>query len=117
MKEIPLYGSVYKLILSMEGFIKNFPKDLKPTYGDSLRNTGIELLKYVCLAQNFPQDRVIYLNHALSYLETYKIMVRLCHDLRCLNDSQTSEIDLGILDIDKQINGWINKTTENFFIY
>jgi len=98
---------VYKLILLIFEYTKDFPKEYKYTLGQDLKRDGISLVRSIYRA-NKSKNKVEYLESFLDDFELLKLEIRLCVDMKILSVKKHSKISNLMDNIGKQITGWRN---------
>ena len=105
--DLPVYGDVYRLILKIFEYTKDFPREYKYSLGQDLKHDSIVLVRSIYRA-NKAKSKTEYLEVFLDDFEILKLEVRLCVDLKILPMKKQAEIT-GLMDgIGKQITGWRN---------
>jgi len=105
--DLPVFKDVYKLILLIFEYTKDFPKEYKYTLGQDLKRDGINLVRSIYRA-NKAQNKKEYLEAFLDDFELLKLEVRLCVDMKMITIKKKAEISLLMDGIGKQITGWRN---------
>jgi len=104
---LPVFQDVYKLILKLFEYTKDFSREYKYTLGQDIKRDGLALVRSIYRA-NKSKDKVVYLENFLDDFELLKLEVRLCVDLKILSLKHQAEL-AGLMDsIGKQITGWRN---------
>ena len=103
----PVFKDVYKLILLIFEYGKDFPKEYKYTLGQDLKRDGINLVRSIYRA-NKTKNKVEYLETFLDDFEVLKIEIRLCADMKILSIKKQAALSLLMDGIGKQITGWRN---------
>ena len=105
--DLRVFQDVYKLILRIFEFTKDFPREYKYSIGQDMKRDSIVLVRNIYRA-NKAKDKTQYLEAFLDEFEVLKLEIRLCVDLKILSFKKQSEIS-GLMDgIGKQITGWRN---------
>ena len=89
--DLPVFKDVYKLILLIFGYTKDFPKEYKYTLGQDLKRDGINLVRSIYRA-NKAKNKVEYLEQFLDDFELLKLEVRLYKDLKLISIKQLAAI-------------------------
>lgn len=105
--DLPVFHDVYRLILLLFQYVKEFPREYKFTLGQDMRRDGIMLVRSIYQA-NKNRVKEPYLNTFLDDFELLKLEVRLSVDLHLITLKQQAEIALLMDCIGKQITGWRN---------
>jgi len=105
--ELPIYKDVYKLILQVFNFTKDFPREYKYTLGQDMKRDAIVLIRSI-YRTNRSLDKKQYLEEFLDSFEILKLEIRLSVDMKILSVKKQAELS-GLLDsIGKQATGWKN---------
>ena len=105
--DLPVFKDVYKLILKIFEYTKDFPKDYKYTLGQDMKRDGIQLVKSIYRA-NKSKNKTEYLETFLDDFEVLKLEIRLCTDMKILSIKKQAALSLLMDCIGKQITGWRN---------
>jgi len=70
--DLPVFKEVYKLILLIFEYTKDFPKEYKYTLGQDLKRDGINLVRSIYRA-NKSKNKVAYLEQFLDDFELLKL--------------------------------------------
>ena len=105
--DLPVFKDVYKLILRIFEYTKDFPKEYKYTLGQDLKRDGINLVRSIYRA-NKSKNKVEYLEQFLDDFELLKLEIRLCTDMKILSIKKQATLSLLMDGIGKQITGWRN---------
>ena len=88
--DLPVFKDVYKLILLIFEYTKDFPKEYKYTLGQDLKRDGINLVRSIYRA-NKSINKVEYLETFLDNFEIVKLEIRLCVDMKLMSMTITNE--------------------------
>jgi hypothetical protein len=110
--ELPIYHKTYELLSLITTSIKHFPRDLKFSLGDRLRNECVDLVVFIYKA-NSNQNKVPYLKEILDRIQVIQLLTRLAKDLHCLSIKKFSEISMSIQSLSKQTSGWLKSQSFN----
>ena len=105
--DLPVFKDVYKLILLIFEYTKDFPKEYKYTLGQDLKRDGINLVRSIYRA-NKSKSKVEYLEQFLDDFELLKLEIRLCADMKILSIKKQAQFSSLMDSIGKQITGWRN---------
>ena len=105
--DLPVFKDVYKLILLIFKYTKDFPKEYKYTLGQDLKCDGINLVRSIYRA-NKSKDKIVYLETFLDDFELLKLEIRLSTDMKILSIKKQAELSFLMDSIGKQITGWRN---------
>ena len=105
--DLPVYKDVYRLILRVFEYTKDFPREYKYTLGQDLKRDSIVLVRSIYRA-NKAKSKTEYLEAFLDDFEVLKLEVRLCVDLKILPIRKQAELAALMDSIGRQITGWRN---------
>jgi len=105
--DLPVFKDVYKLILLIFEYTKDFPKEYKYTLGQDLKRDGINLVRSIYRA-NKAKNKVEYLEQFLDDFELLKLEIRLCTDMKIVSIKKQAQLSFLMDGIGKQITGWRN---------
>lgn len=105
--ELPVFQEVYRLILLLFEYTREFPREYKYTLGQDMKRDGIVLVRSIYRA-NKAKDKAEYLERFLDDFEVLKLEVRLCVDLRIISFRKQAALAGLMESIGKQITGWRN---------
>lgn len=81
---LPVYRSVYRLILLIFEYTGSFPREYKYTLGQDMKRDAIVLVRSIYRA-NRSYEKRIWLEEFLDSFEILKLEIRLCVDMRLLS--------------------------------
>ena len=102
-----LFEKTYSLLLWLYPTIKKFPKSDKYTIGEELKETTLNILKYIMLF-NKTKDKK-YLKKADIYLDILRIQLRLSNDLKILDSKKYEFSSKQVFEIGNLLGGFLNK--------
>jgi hypothetical protein len=105
---LPVYKAVYDLLFSLFERVRHFPKDLQYTLGERIKNEAIaltEMIYQVNVSEDVP-DKIRQLRHLCVKVETLRLLLRICYDMRLYNLEVYIRFNEQVEDISKQLNGW-----------
>ena len=105
--DLPVYQDLYRLILLLFQYTKEFPREYKYSLGQEIRRDGVVLVRSMYRANRSYEKRQ-HLEVFLDDFEVLKLEIRLCIDLHLISMKQQSRISLLMEGIGKQIIGWRN---------
>lgn len=109
--DLPVYKDVYRHILKIYEYTKEFPKEYKYTLGQDMKKDGLQLVRSIYRA-NKEKDKRKYLESFLDDFEVLKLEIRICTDMKILSLRKQAELSLLMDTIGKQITGWRNAQKE-----
>ncbi len=105
--DLPVFKDVYKLVLKMYDYTKDFPRAYKYTLGQDIKRDSIQLVRSIYRANKAKEKRA-YLETFLDDFELLKFEIRLCVDMKILSIKKQAELSRLMDSIGKQIVGWRN---------
>ncbi len=82
--ELPIYKDVYKLILQIFEFTKDFSREYKYTLGQDMKRDVLMLVRSIYRANRNTEKRQ-YLEEFLDNFEILKLEIRLCVDMKLIS--------------------------------
>jgi hypothetical protein len=110
--ELPIYKETYSLLLTLFKLTRNFNREYKYTIGQSMKNTGMEMVQHIFKA-NSTKDKANVLSDLSDCFEILKLQLRLCMDMRLISIQQHADVWKTIDSIGKQLTGWKKAGTQN----
>ena len=108
--DLPVFRDVYRLVIKIFEYTKDFPREYKYTLGQDLKRDSINLIRSIYRA-NKTKDKLVYLEAFLDDFELVKFELRLSADLRILPLKKHAALAELLDTIGKQITGWRNAQT------
>ncbi len=105
--DLPVFKDVYKLIIKLFEYTKDFPREYKYTLGQDIKRDGIRLVRSI-YRSNKEKDKRAYLESFLDDFEILKLVIRICRDMQILSLKKQAELSILMDSIGKQIIGWRN---------
>lgn len=105
--DLPVFKEVYKLVLKIFEYTKDFPHEYKHSLGQDMKRDSIQLVRSIYRA-NKSKDKLTYLESFLDDFELLKFEIRLCVDMKILSIKKQAELSKLMDGIGKQITGWRN---------
>lgn len=84
----PIFKTLYKLILDFDHAHRQFPKVHKFTVGSRISNSLMLTLEQVISAIVLPLDRESCLSRVIVELEKIRILIRISHDLKAIDNKR-----------------------------
>ncbi|MDR2449882.1 MAG: four helix bundle protein [Prevotellaceae bacterium] len=105
---LPVYKAIYDLLFALFGRVRHFPKDFQYTLGERIKNQTIELAEMIYHANVSEETsgKMKQLRHLCAKVETLRLLLRMCYDLRLYNLEAYVRFNEQVEDISKQLNGW-----------
>ena len=89
--DLPVYRDVYRLILKIFEYTKEFSREYKYTLGQDLKRDSIVLIRSIYRA-NKAKSKTEYLETFLDDFEILKLEIRLCVDMKILSIKKQAEL-------------------------
>jgi hypothetical protein len=107
-EDLPVYKSIYDLLFSLFERVRHFPKDFQYTLGERIKNETIALTEMIYHANAFEEmpEKIKQLRNLCAKVETLRLLLRLCYDLRLYNLEAYVRFNEQVEDISKQLNNW-----------
>jgi hypothetical protein len=105
---LPVYKAIYDLLFALFERVRHFPKDFQYTLGERLKNQIIELTELIYHANVSEEmtEKLKQLRQLCAKVETLRLLMRMCYDLRLYNLEVYVRFNEQVEDISKQLNGW-----------
>jgi len=99
---------MYKLFYS---YLANFPKKDKYALGLRCENALLELLQTLMLATSVPKtEKLLILHKASVKLDVAKVFIRLCKDVKILDNKKYLALESSLQEIGRMLGGWIKSS-------
>jgi len=107
--DLPLYLSVYKLLLYLYGLVNNFPKSYKYSLGKDILNLAWETLDLIIVTNNLPNnEKSLSIIRTSVAFDRLKIRLRLGLEIRLINCKKFAYLVEINEEIGKMLTGWLN---------
>ena len=104
---LPLYRSVYKLLIYLYSLISNFKKEYKYTLGQSITDCAWVVLDSVIIANTLPNlKKKEYILKASNHFDMLKTRIRVAYELKLIDNRRYTFIVNQFEEIGKMLNGW-----------
>jgi hypothetical protein len=112
---LPVYKAIYDLLFALFERVRHFPKDFQYTLGERIKNQTIELTEMIYQANVSEEvtEKLKYLRSLCAKVETLRLLLRMCYDLRLYNLEAYVRFNEQVEDISKQLNGWRKQCQTN----
>jgi len=104
--ELPIVRAYYDLILWLMPKIGKFPREHRVTLGQTIQRLLYEILAKLIRAK-FSRQRRDILEAVNVELEVLRFQIRLAKDLRCLSLQSYGQASQRLLDVGRQVGGWM----------
>lgn len=95
---------VYKLWFS---YRDHFPKKSRYTLGEKIDSRFIQVLEFLFIASyQSVGEKLPTIERALTGIDMLKFLLRICWDLRILDDKKYTAISEGLHEAGRQVGGW-----------
>lgn len=110
--DFPIFQKTYETYKTFYGYLVNFPKKDKYTLGQRCENALLDFLESVTIATSLPkQEKIPVLQRASTKLDLTKVLIRLCKDLKILDNKKYLELESSLQEIGKMLGGWIRSSS------
>jgi len=104
-EHLPVYKSIYDLIIYFHKLSRRFPKDFKYGLAQELRENLTEILDKVVIANNIAsKEQTLFEGEIL--IERVKLKIRMLKDLNVISLKSYEFVSRSLVDISKQISAW-----------
>lgn len=98
----------YNLLVFVVPILAKFPRDQKFLIGDRIETKILDVLDTFVAAYYSPKpEKYSLLKSANISLEQLRYLIRMTHDLRCINHEKYGVISEKIDEIGKMCGGWL----------
>jgi hypothetical protein len=105
--ETPVFQKSYDLYKALHELIKKYPKGDRYSLGEKTRIQILELIEAITKAGHAKKEwKVPQIEQAIAKLELIKVLIRLGHDMHCLNEKQSVSIQEKVQEIGRMLGGW-----------
>lgn len=106
--QLPAYKNAETLTVSLYGYIKHFPKDVKPTIVIRVTNLALSILNYLkeISNNNNPTFRSSVLDTILSKLSQIELLMRTSFRMKILNAIGFNDINHQINELESHLKKW-----------
>lgn len=112
-QNLPVYKTSYDLLILIFSFVKEFSKEYKYTLWDSIKKELLDLIKNVYKANSSFDNRLINIKNARENIETLRLYIRLCKDLKIINLKSFVDVSENVESISKQLFSWEKSMCKN----
>jgi len=106
-ENLPVYKKALDLAVYVETIVPNFSRCHKYTVGAELRNLSRHIVVLIAKA-NLKSGRKEALGEALKKIEEFKILTRICKELKVFRSFKSFEhIARLTVDVARQCEGWL----------
>ena len=107
--DVPIIHIIYDLYSSFHELALKFPKSQRYSLGATIQEQLLVLLEAIIGAASIKQkeQKLRYLQHAATKVDTLRLLIRLCKDCKCLSNKQYLELESKLHEAGKMLGGWI----------
>ena len=87
--------------------LKNFPQAEKYSLCKEIKESFINLMRYILLANKVKSKRKYYQEEADGHLQVCKILMKLSYDQKYISHKFHKDISLKLSEIGKMLSDWI----------
>jgi four helix bundle protein len=110
--DIPIFQKTYELYQLFYQFSPHFPKKDRYTIGQKIENSMLEVIEGVVTASQLPKsEKLPILQKTSTKLDLLKVLIRLCKDLKILDNKKYFQLESYLQEIGKMLGGWIKAST------
>ena len=113
MDTLPIINRTYDLYKQVVDISENLNKRWRFSFGKSIEDTVLNLLSELIMAKNAPKPlKAGYLIRACAHQETCMLKLRLCLELKLVNETKIFQTQATVEEVGRQIGGWL-KSVQN----
>lgn len=110
--DIPIFQKTYELYKLFYQYLVNFPKKDRYTLGQRCENAILDLLEAITQAGQLPKAKKLpVLQKASTKLDLTKVLIRLCKDLKILDNQKYLTLESELQEIGRMLGGWIKASS------
>ena len=111
MDTLPIINQTYDLYKQVVGMSDGLNKRWRFSLGRSIEDTVLHLLSELIMAKNAPKPlKAAYLIRACAHQETCMLKLRLCLELKLVNETKIFQAQSTVEEVGRQIGGWLKST-------
>jgi len=108
MDTLPIINQTYDLYKKVVDISESLNKRWRFSLGKSIEDTILNLLSELIMAKNAPKPlKAGYLIKACSHQETCMLKLRLCLELKLVNETKVFQAQSIVEEVGRQIGGWL----------
>ena len=109
--DFPIFQKTYDVYKLFYSYLADFPKKDKYALGLRCENALLELLQALMLATSVPKaEKLPILNTASMKLDAAKVFIRLCKDVKILDNKKYLILESSLQEIGRMLGGWIKSS-------
>lgn len=110
--DFPIFQKIYETYKRFYCYLVNFPKKDKYTLGQRCENALLDFLETIVIAGGLSKtEKFPVLQKASTKLDLAKIFIRLCKDLKILDNKKYLELESSLQEIGRMLGGWIKSSS------
>ena len=110
--DIPIFQKTYEIYKLFYQYSVNFSKKDRYTLGQRCENALLDLLDSLLLASQLQKaEKLPVLQKASMTLDHTKILIRLCKDLKILDNKKYLTLEASLQEIGRMLGGWIKASS------
>jgi len=110
--DIPIFQKVYELYKLLYQYVASFPKKDRYALGQRVENSLLDFMESVILASQLSKtEKLPILQKASIKLDVLKVFIRLCKDLKVLDNKKYLILESQVQEIGRMLGGWIKAST------
>lgn len=111
--DFPIFQKTYEIYKLFYSYLVNFPKKDKYSLGLRCENTLLDFLEEITLAGGVSKtEKLPILQRASTKLDLAKVLIRLCKDLKILDNKKYLTLEASLQEIGRMLGGWIKSSSE-----
>ncbi|MEK7591113.1 MAG: four helix bundle protein [Patescibacteria group bacterium] len=108
MDTLPIINKTYDLYKQIIDITEHLNKRWRFSLGKSIEDTALNLLSELIMAKNAPKPlKAGYLIRACSRQETCVLKLRLCLELKLVNETKIFQAQSTLEEIGRMLGGWL----------
>lgn len=110
--KLPAYNKARELAMQLIKSTQKVPRDIRYTYIRDLQLMAMAIMEHIAFANEKAEERISFLEKALSDLHKITIRIRIMKDLNHISTKGYSVVIRKEEELTRQLVGWLNKTKE-----
>ena len=106
---LTIFQKSYDLMVRIYLEIHNFSQEYKYNLGDKMKNTCLELLDWIIIA-NSETDKRPYLKKVNQQVDRLRIYIRLCLSLNVISKKKYEVLSKYVDEIGRMTGGWLKSS-------
>jgi len=107
-KDVSIFAKAYDLYKLFYLYLPSFPKTQRYTLGVRCENVILTIIEEVIIASGSSKERKLTILKEISAkLDVLKVLFRLCHDIKALDNKKYLAIEEKLQEIGRMLGGWI----------